>query len=202
MPTKQKYHHGNLREELLEAGSLLLRQGGAQVVDLRSVAGQIGVSQTAIYRHFRNKEALIAAILERAFITLTEALNQALSKNRDRDDYDALIAAYIDFARGNPWLVRTMFNGLMVDRSLHPDLCVASRGLLELLAAQATRYTSEANAHSGAALSWSIMHGLATLIIENQMPSLINSPELISQMVRAAAASVRSGLAALASMEG
>ncbi|MGO4830832.1 TetR/AcrR family transcriptional regulator [Rhizobiaceae sp. 2RAB30] len=199
---KPRYHHGDLRRELIAVASALLGEGGVEKVDLRGVAGRIGVSQAAIYRHFENKQALVAAILERAFIDLAASLRRALEEDGNGDGYDALVAAYVDFSRRNPWLIRAMFNGLTIDRSLHPDLCAASLGLLDLLAERAAGHVDTDDLRAGAALSWSVMHGLATLLIENQMPDLEADPARVRQMIRAAAISIRSGLAALSNDEG
>ena len=67
MPAKRAYHHGNLRAVLLEAGVALIGNVGPKGFTIREVARRAGVSHNAPYRHFRDKEELLAAIARRRF---------------------------------------------------------------------------------------------------------------------------------------
>lgn len=80
MAKKQTYHHGNLRQALLEAALVLLQTKDADSLSLREVARQAGVSHTAPYRHFADKAALLAAVAEEGFITFGQYLSDAVTK--------------------------------------------------------------------------------------------------------------------------
>src|SRR6516225_5158968 len=84
------YHHGDLRNALIQAGLELLAEGGAQELDLRKVARRAGVSHAAPYRHFADRQALIAAITEEGFRWLAEQIQETLRDAPD-DSFDQLL---------------------------------------------------------------------------------------------------------------
>src|SRR6266478_9089319 len=101
------YHHGDLRHALIQAGLEMLAEGGAAALDLRKVARKAGVSHAAPYRHFADKQALIAAINEEGFHRLAERIQHALQEVPD-DAFEQLFGiarAYVQFAQENPWLM-------------------------------------------------------------------------------------------------
>ena len=73
-----KYHHGNLREELIRCASNLCHQYGYEKISLRSIAKEANVSQTAPYRHFETKESLLAAVATNGFIEMEESINKII----------------------------------------------------------------------------------------------------------------------------
>lgn len=106
---KEKYHHGNLRGELLEAAIAIISQEGFEQVSLRRIAAQCGVSHNAAYRHFANKEQLIDSC--RAYVTqlLTEYLYQEIAAQTDAlERLETVCHAYVQFYREHP----TYFSGL------------------------------------------------------------------------------------------
>ena len=109
----KSYHHGDLRNALIQAGLELLAEGGAQELDLRKVARRAGVSHAAPYRHFADKQALIAAINEEGFHLLAERIQASLREVSDEpvEQLLGVALAYVRFAQGNPWLMREMFSG-------------------------------------------------------------------------------------------
>jgi AcrR family transcriptional regulator len=99
------YHHGHLREALVEAGVKLARTGGPNAVLLRAMSRQAGVSHNAAYRHFANQEDLLAAVAERCMtqlgLLMTERSNQVTARGpvrRAQARLEAIGRAYIDFA--------------------------------------------------------------------------------------------------------
>ena len=104
------YHHGNLREALLDAGERALESGGAANLSLRELAREVGVSHAAPRRHFADKQALLDALALAGFQRLGAALDAALA---DGDDFAtrllALARAYVGFATGHRALVELMF---------------------------------------------------------------------------------------------
>ena len=113
MPTarKQPYHHGDLRRALLDATLALAGERGAAGVTLREVARVAGVSQTAPYRHFPDKLAMLAAASEEGFALLNAALRAALkaSKSDPHAELLTLGASYVRFALDHAAHFRLMF---------------------------------------------------------------------------------------------
>ncbi|MFN9390331.1 MAG: TetR/AcrR family transcriptional regulator, partial [Betaproteobacteria bacterium] len=125
------YHHGNLREALLEAGLELLRRDSAESLGLRELARQAGVSRTAPYRHFESKEALIAAIAEQGFLRLQAYQDEA--RRRHPDDVEAWFLEgarqYIRFAVDHPEHLKVMFGPYIShtpDQTDHPLYAVGN----------------------------------------------------------------------------
>jgi len=166
------YHHGQLREALILAGLQLLNEGGVAGVDLRKVARMAGVSHAAPYRHFPDKRALIAAIAEQGFASLTAAMRDALASVHPTDgraQFRAMGHAYIGFALANPALMREMFSGLTVDRADFPSLYTASKESFGLLYGTIAQTFGEP-VELRTVITFRAIHGLALLLLENQLP--------------------------------
>ena len=109
--TKAAYHHGNLHEALLEAARALLAESGVEGLSLRKVAKAAGVSATAPYSHFRDKQALLAELAAEGFDELADSMeSQAASAGDDtRQRLAGLARGYVAFATQNPALFQLMF---------------------------------------------------------------------------------------------
>ncbi|HEY1704406.1 MAG TPA: TetR/AcrR family transcriptional regulator [Trebonia sp.] len=105
------YHHGTLRDALLDEAQLLLAEQGSAAVSLRELARRAGVSHSAPERHFANRQALLDAVAARGFTLLAEAIRLALADHGDRleDRFRAAAEAYISFALENAALLELMF---------------------------------------------------------------------------------------------
>ncbi|HVT68895.1 MAG TPA: TetR/AcrR family transcriptional regulator [Trebonia sp.] len=108
---KRPYHHGTLRDALLDEAQLLLAEQGSAAVSLRELARRAGVSHSAPERHFANRQALLDAVAARGFTLLAEAIRQALADRGDRleDRFRAAAEAYVRFALDNAALLELMF---------------------------------------------------------------------------------------------
>jgi AcrR family transcriptional regulator len=187
----QPYHHGDLRNALIQAGLELLAEGGAQKLDLRKVARRAGVSHAAPYRHFADKQALIAAINEEGFHWLAERIQSMLHEVPD-EPFEQLLGvarAYVRFAQENPWLMREMFSGLTIERETFANLQTASKTVYKLYAEVVRRGQESGKIVDGdpaalAGVLWSVLHGLAMLIIENQMRPYADGPEGSERVTR------------------
>ena len=191
-PQKSKpYHHGDLRNALIQAGLELLTEGGVQELDLRKVARRAGVSHAAPYRHFTDKQALIAAINEEGFRLLAERIRSTLREVSDEpvEQLLGVALAYVRFAKENPWLMREMFSGLTIERESFASLHTASKSVYRLYAEVIRRGQESGKIVDGdptalAGVLWSVLHGLAMLIIENQMRPYADGPEGTERVTR------------------
>ncbi|GAB5453609.1 MAG: TetR/AcrR family transcriptional regulator [Halioglobus sp.] len=101
----RKYHHGDLKPALLDETARILREEGESALSLRRLASNLGVSRTAPYNHFENKDALLAAVAEEGFRRFEQAMNAIRHKHRDstgNETLRALVQAYLKFALNNP----------------------------------------------------------------------------------------------------
>ena len=167
---KPAYHHGNLGEALLDAAEELLPRHGPEGLTLREVARHAGVSHGAPYHHFDSREALLAAVAERGFAGLGEAMQSAVGAT-PRDRLVAICEAYVDFAVLHPTRFRLMFGPLLADKALYPGLQQTGERAFFLLV-EAAREVSPEEAMPLALAGWSLAHGLAHLRINNVFEGL------------------------------
>lgn len=177
------YHHGNLRQALIEAAGGLLEAAGPLGVTLRGTARSTGVSQTAPYRHFADKDALLAAVAEAGFRALAEATSRAerAEGSGPSSKLQAIGVAYVRFAVDHPARYRLMFGPVVQGRS-HPELRAAAQAAWSVLnsAVVSCQRLGQVRMGEPRALTlvlWSQLHGLAALILDEQLP-----PELRSQV--------------------
>ena len=128
MDSMRSYRHGNLPVALLAAAREILDENGLQAVGLRETARRVGVSATAAYRHFTNKEDLLASVAAQGFHELAEAMQGA---TRGANPLIRGGLAYIEFANQNRGLFRLMFGPVLAERSKYPALQAASAGVEE-----------------------------------------------------------------------
>jgi AcrR family transcriptional regulator len=170
--TKHRYHHGDLRRALLEAAERLVAREGPAQVSLRAIARKAGVSHAAPYHHFADREGLLAAVAASGFEKLMSAMQAAVAAESTASPLSRLQAAgvaYVNFAVANAEIYRLMFSGFLADRSRYPDLKASSDGAFDvLLALLGDRSRAEAGAAlpAVATATWSLVHGLAYLMIE------------------------------------
>jgi len=173
------YQHGDLREALIQAGLKLLSTGDPAALTLRAAAQLAGVSHAAPYRHFRDKQALVAAIAERGFRQLTAAMREELdhcSSRRARDRLVALGVGYVRFATTNPASLRVIFGGVLGADDVPADLTAAGDEAYQTLRQEIAAGIGSGELRQGepdqlALASWSLVHGLSTLIINGAIPA-------------------------------
>jgi AcrR family transcriptional regulator len=162
------YHHGNLRPALIAAARALLDEGGQGAVGLREAARRVGVSPTATYRHFRDKDDLIAAVAAEGFREFGAALAAA---GRKSEPLAAMGAAYVDFALARPGMFGLMFSPLMAKRELYPELkAAAEEAFAQLRRGVESRASDGEGVEAAAIAAWSLVHGLSRLILDGVLP--------------------------------
>ncbi|MDR7373249.1 AcrR family transcriptional regulator [Kocuria rhizophila] len=162
---KQSHHHGNLREVLVEAGIALLESGDA--FSLRAVTRQVGVSQTAPYRHFPDRSHLEAAMATTGFVRLRRRLEDVLAHPEPAASVlTGLAVATVRFAAENPALYTLMFSRCCgADDARLP----ASAEVFDLLQRAAAQHFPGVDAHHLATAGWTMTHGLASLHLSGQL---------------------------------
>jgi AcrR family transcriptional regulator len=165
----RNYHHGDLREALLQAALGLVEARGADDVSLREVARSVGVSPAAVYRHFPDKRALMEAIAAEGLRRLGEAQHAAADREADlRAAFNASGRAYVRFALANPGLFRATFTYPGVTLGDPKD---DEAGRLLHAHALALAGGDEERAKLLAARAWALVHGLAMLMLDGRMPA-------------------------------
>lgn len=177
---RDAYQHGDLREALIQAGLKLLSEGGVEGLSLRAAAQLAGVSHAAPYRHFRDKEALVAAIAERGFRLLTAALRAEVARvpaGHASERLVALGAGYVRFATSSPAYLSVIFGGVLTGKAVSPELSAAGgeaySALRDEVAAGIARGELKPGDPDEVALAcWSMVHGFSTLLINGAVPPL------------------------------
>lgn len=169
------YHHGNLRAVLLEAAEAVLAERGVQRLTMRDVARVAGVSHAAPYHHFASLEDLLAAVAERGFLALGEAMATAVSVPDTRERLLRVSQAYVDCARAQPERFRLMFGPLLARKKEFPALQVAAEGAFGHVLAAAQAHDPQ-QGHQLALAGWSLAHGLSHLMVDGAFDGLPIQP--------------------------
>lgn len=165
------YHHGNLRASLLDAADAVLAERGVQGLTLREVARAAGVSHAAPYHHFASLNQLLAALAERGFDVLGQAMEAAVAVPDTRERLLRVSQAYVDCARAHPERFRLMFGPLLADENAHPELKATARRAFGYVLAAALAHDKQRGA-SLALAGWSLAHGLSHLLIDGAFDGL------------------------------
>lgn len=164
------YHHGDLRNALIEAGLAALEAHDGSELSLRALARALGVSANAVYRHFSDKEALLSAVAAEGFRRFAQAQRDARAVSHT--DPVATGMGYVRFAQAHPALFRLMF-GRFTRSCDSAELQQAAMTAFEQLLED-----SRTPGHTGpideatmlrALARWSLVHGLSHLLLEGQL---------------------------------
>lgn len=176
--TTTPYHHGNLREALVEAAVEVVREGGPEALALRELARRVGVSHAAAYRHFADRGALVDAVAERAMDALVARVHDRLA---EVDDTDPVARArrrlvqigvgYVDFALTEPGLFRLLFTAFPEPpEGKDPDgedpYSMLNAALDELVA---VGYLDPRDRPGADVTCWSAVHGFSVLNVEGPL---------------------------------
>jgi AcrR family transcriptional regulator len=175
MPAKHPYHRLNLKQSLLDAAVALIGEVGPQAFTLREVARRAGVSHNAPYRHFRDKDDLLAGVAAQGFDQLTESMKKAMARGRTAAERLNLAGrGYVQFALRWPRHVLVMFETPVPDVQLPEHAGAAQRAFQTLLdaiaAVQAEGGLPQGDPQPFAVAAWSAVHGLAKLAIGGRLP--------------------------------
>lgn len=175
MQRERSYHHGNLKKTLLNAAVKVIAKVGPRAFTLREVARQAKVSHNAPYRHFRDKEELLAAVAAEGFEGLADSMIEAAAPASDA--LNALLLTgrgYVQFALRRPEHFSVMFDycqGL----DAYPAYAASGRRAFQVLldhvaAAQQAGQLPQTDANGLALMAWSMVHGIAKLAVSGLLP--------------------------------
>ena len=179
---KKHYHHGDLREALVVAGTAILEKQGLDGLSLRAIARAAGVSHAAPHHHFEALADLLAEIAARGFARFVGQLARKSEGSATPEArLEAMGRAYVGFAVANPAVYGLMFR----QSSRHlasPHLTAAASAAwrqLEEAVAALPGVAGQQDVQARAAFVWSSVHGLATLLIDKRFPPTVDAERLI-----------------------
>jgi len=193
--SKSTYHHGHLAQALVDAALKLVERGGAEAVSLRDLAQSLGVSRAAPYRHFADRDALLATVAARGFDDLVALYEAALAGSGDgRARLRAGGRAFYDFATQRPGLYRLMFESNLLNRDPPPEVLLApaqkSYRLVWELVAGAYPDADETEVKVRTIIMISTGHGFLTLDHVGRFRPFMYEPlshdEMVEAVMRAA----------------
>jgi AcrR family transcriptional regulator len=190
-----------LRDTLVEAATVLIARKGPQGLSLREVARRAHVSEAAPYWHFADREALLAAVAERGFVEMTKGMMEIWARVVDPGErLRALGIGYVRFALAHPSYLRVMFGSEVPDKAAHPSLKEAGERTFELLVQAIAECQAVGQARAGdpvelAVAAWSIVHGLAALLVDGKLKEHIRSAKEAERLAERVTALFMLGLA-------
>lgn len=187
MTHKKNYHHGDLLQALIDAALDLIAEKDVTNVSLREIARRVGVSHTAPYRHFADKEALLAAVAQEGFQRFNQAIEAAIQSVGDPlEQLERGCLTYIRYAVKHPSRYRIMFGAYganlgKADRAMVETAKQAYLPFADAIARGQTRgIFREGNPEQMARTVWALMHGLAMLLIGGQLADSDNENAIAS----------------------
>lgn len=176
------YHHGDLHQQAHDQALAVLRLEGDGAISLRAIAKQIGVSAPALYRHYADRESLLAELAISGFAALRQQL-LSVDQHAPRAALIGIGLAYVAFAQSEPNLYRLMFGGRVLPKGAHPRLDQAGLDAFSVLQdtiarGQRAGYLKPAPLALMTATAWSLVHGLSQLTIDGHLPNADAEPQL------------------------
>lgn len=173
------YHHGDLQSTLIATATSMITEQGIEALSLRKLAERIGVSRTAAYHHFKNKNDLLSAIAAQGFISWQSRAEKIFKNNKlsDKEKYHAFVHYYVRFATQNAAIYKLMFGSTLWKKEGDKSNC--SQTLIDV-AYPSFQYQvdmTEAWQQKGilpksqnslrlAQVTWATLHGIAQLVID------------------------------------
>ena len=169
------YHHGDLYSSLLTTATTMIFEGGVEALSLRKLAMRIGVSRTAAYHHFKDKNDLLIAIAAQGFVSWREEAEQIFTDDSltERNKYQAFVCFYVKFATENPAIYQLMFGGtLWKDKQSPSKLKEVAYPSFQLQVEMTNDWQKKGLLPASpstlrlAQVTWATLHGIAQLVID------------------------------------
>lgn len=175
MASEAKYHHGNLKQALIDSALDIIHHQGLESLSLRKLAASIGVNQTALYSHFKNKNELLIELTRRGYVDLANRMKKLADQNLPSDAVLLELAhSYIEFAQNDPEIFKLMFSpSFSLLHQDNPELWTTSEQSFQIFEQIIEKYLHEKGSSSSLKLAslaaWSFMHGFCHLIIGDRL---------------------------------
>ena len=169
----QKYHHGNLRDDILKAAYDFVKENGYAAMSLRGIAEECNVSATAIYRHYETKEHLLADVVAEGFVEFNKSV-----EGKEEDDIFQRCENYLAFAFDNYNIYDLLFSQSVVEFLNFPKILkVADKAFESLLKSvkEHDKSLNDLSASNKAIHIWSFLHGMSS--ISKKMDVAFNLPD-------------------------
>ena len=169
----QKYHHGNLRDDILKAAYNFVKENGYAAMSLRGIAEECNVSATAIYRHYETKEHLLADVVAEGFVEFNRSV-----EGKEEDDIFQRCENYLAFAFDNYNIYDLLFSQSVVEFLNFPKILeVADKAFESLLESvkEHDKSLNDLSASNKAIHIWSFLHGMSS--ISKKMDVAFNLPD-------------------------
>jgi len=188
--TRDAYHHGDLRQALIAAALAVVEEGGAEALSLRELAASLEVSRAAPYRHFPDRDALLAAVAARGFEDLNVGYEAALASPGDgRERLRAASFVYVDFAAARPGLFKLMFESDLLAREHPPAVLIPpadrSYHLLWRAVEGAEPEADEKTVKARTITMWSTLYGFLALDRARRFKPFMTTPLTRAEIVEA-----------------
>lgn len=184
---RNTYHVGNLEPQLIDQAKKMLEEVGPDKLSIRAIAEKLGVSATAIYYHFANKDELISHLAADGFAQLEKKLLQNQIGLATASKMQAVSKAYMQFAFEHPAMYQLMFGSQLAHNEMNATLFAARNQayhVVEQCVAEVLGQDIQSKEVRSAALAaWAFAHGLASLVIHNvfQLPEQISKDAIIEK---------------------
>ena len=190
MPKKKSYHHGDLKNALIKAGVEILAKDGVSGLSLRKVAIKAGVSHSAPYSHFADKQSLIAAISTEGFRQLYDRIGVVVDKYKMKPSRQLVETAwaYVQFAMAAPDQFKVMFSAVLEKEREYPEFVAESQRNFQLVRAIVEANQAAGILRSGpsdliALSAWGIIHGFVMLLLEGQISHTVLEKSSLRELV-------------------
>jgi AcrR family transcriptional regulator len=191
------YHHGDLRRALIDEALRTIEAEGVERLTLRNVGARLGVSRSALYRHFADKQALLATVGKEGFSKLRQALADAWEGNgHGRIGFEAMHRAYVQFAAAHPSHYRVMFGGFIESAAKDDHFISEARSAFQVLVDALVEQQNAGDIRRDdpvlmARFVWAVVHGTAMLFINGQLPERAQREALEPYLAERIYASIR-----------
>lgn len=189
MPRKN-YHHGDLKNALIQSGVEILSKEGIEGLSLRKVAQRAGVSHSAPYSHFPDKQSLIAAISTEGFHQLYDELDAAISAHpkNPKEQLQQGALTYVQFALNHTDTFKIMFSGVLEKEKDYPAFVEISHRTFQrvvdvIRACQEAGVLHSTSAEMMAIAVWGQVHGITSLALEGQISHTVLDHHAIEDVV-------------------
>ncbi len=193
----ESYHHGDLRAALVKAARHAVDKAGPEAISLKDLAIKIGVTQSAPYRHFESREAVLEAVAADGFDRFRVALQDAEREGSFADAFERTVLAYVRFGQANPGVYRLMFSSKNIcGADPRSPLAVASSAAFQDLLGRIGGRIAPARVHAVAMWIWATLHGIVMLDAERLLCGPAGKRTDVEEIVQELVAAVQDRLLA------